>query len=78
MDGVALKFTDGALKAIARAAMKNRSGARGLRAILETAMLDIMYDVPGRRNVAEIVISEDTIDKGEPPLVVVRKEAESA
>jgi len=37
-----------------------------------------MYDVPGRRNVAEIVISEDTIDKGEAPLVVVRKEAESA
>jgi len=78
MDGVALTFTDGALRAIARAATKNRSGARGLRAILETAMLDIMYDVPGRRNVAEIVISEDTIDKGEVPLVVLRKEAESA
>jgi ATP-dependent Clp protease ATP-binding subunit ClpX len=78
MDGVTLKFTDGALRAIARAATKNRSGARGLRAILETAMLDIMYDVPGKRNVAEIVISEDTIDKGEAPLVVVRKEAESA
>ena len=53
MDGVTLKFTDGALKAIARAAMKNKAGARGLRAILETAMLDIMYDVPSRRNVRE-------------------------
>ena len=51
MDGVKLKFTDGALKAIARAAQKNRAGARGLRAILEQAMLDIMYDVPSRRNV---------------------------
>ncbi len=78
MDGVSLKFTDGALKAIARAALKNRAGARGLRAILETAMLDIMYDVPSKRNVREIVISEDVIDKNEPPLVVLQKEAESA
>ncbi|HET9553996.1 MAG TPA: ATP-dependent Clp protease ATP-binding subunit ClpX, partial [Anaeromyxobacteraceae bacterium] len=78
MDGVNLKFTDGALRAIARAAQKNKAGARGLRAILEQAMLDIMYDVPSRRNVAEIVISEEVIDKGEPPLVVMQKEAESA
>jgi ATP-dependent Clp protease ATP-binding subunit ClpX len=75
---VSLKFTDGALEAIARAAMKNRAGARGLRAILESAMLDIMYDVPSRRNVREIVISEDVIDKHEAPLVVMQKEAESA
>jgi ATP-dependent Clp protease ATP-binding subunit ClpX len=78
MDGVSLKFTDGALRAVARAAMKNKAGARGLRAILESAMLDIMYDVPSRRNVREIVISEDVIDKREPPLVVMQKEAESA
>jgi len=78
MDGVQLKFTDGALEAIARAALKNRAGARGLRAILENAMLDIMYDVPSKRNVREIVISEDVIDKNEAPLVVLQKEAESA
>ncbi len=78
MDGVNLEFTDGALKSIARAAMKNKAGARGLRAILERAMLDIMYDVPSRRNVQEIVISEDVIDRNEPPLVVMAKEAESA
>jgi ATP-dependent Clp protease ATP-binding subunit ClpX len=78
MDGVSLKFTDGSLKAIARAAVKNKAGARGLRSIVEGAMLDIMYDVPSRRNVQEIVISEDVIDKGEPPIVVLRKEAESA
>jgi ATP-dependent Clp protease ATP-binding subunit ClpX len=78
MDGVNLKFTEGALKAIARSAQKNRAGARGLRAILEQAMLDTMYDVPSRRNVAEIVISEEVIDKGEPPLVVMQKEQESA
>jgi len=78
MDGVALKFTDGSLKAIARAAVKNKAGARGLRAIVEGAMLDIMYDVPSRRNVQEIVISEEVIEKGEQPLVVLRKEQESA
>ena len=78
MDGVSLKFTDGALEAVARAAMKNKAGARGLRAILEGAMLDIMYDVPSRRNVREIVISEDVVEKNEPPLVVMEKEAESA
>jgi ATP-dependent Clp protease ATP-binding subunit ClpX len=78
MDGVNLKFTDGSLRAVARAALKNRAGARGLRAILENAMLDIMYDVPSKRNVREIVISEDVIDRQEPPLVVMQKEAESA
>jgi len=78
MDGVSLKFTDGALEAVAKAAMKNRAGARGLRAILESAMLDIMYDVPSRRNIREIVISEDVVEKNEPPLVVMEEEAESA
>jgi ATP-dependent Clp protease ATP-binding subunit ClpX len=78
MDGVNLKFTDGSLVSIARAAQKNKAGARGLRAILEQAMLDIMYDVPSRRNVSEIVISEEVIEGGEPPLVVLKKEAESA
>ncbi|HQR28892.1 MAG TPA: ATP-dependent Clp protease ATP-binding subunit ClpX [Anaeromyxobacteraceae bacterium] len=78
MDGVALKFTDGSLKAIARAAVKNKAGARGLRSIVEGAMLDIMYDVPSRRNVQEIVISEDVIEKKEQPIVVLRKEQESA
>jgi ATP-dependent Clp protease ATP-binding subunit ClpX len=78
MDGVSLKFTEGSLKAIARAAVKNKAGARGLRAIVEGAMLDIMYDVPSRRNVQEIVISEEVIEKGEQPLVVLRKEQESA
>ncbi len=78
MDGVSLRFTDPALVAIARAALKNKAGARGLRAILENAMLDIMYEVPSKRNVRVIVISEDVIDRQEPPLVVMQKEAGSA
>ena len=78
LDGVSLRFTDGALQSTARAALKNKAGARGLRAILEEAMLDIMYDLPSKRNVREVVISEDVIEKQEPPLVVMQKEAGSA
>jgi ATP-dependent Clp protease ATP-binding subunit ClpX len=77
LDGVSLRFTDGALTATARAALKNKAGARGLRAVLETAMLDIMYDVPSKRNVREVVISEDVIEKAEAPLVVMQKETGS-
>src|SRR5512136_581410 len=78
MDGIKLKFAKGALQAIARKGIERESGARGLRAIVESAMLDIMYDVPSRRNVQEIVLSEEVIEKGEPPIVALRSEAESA
>jgi ATP-dependent Clp protease ATP-binding subunit ClpX len=78
MDGVKLKFTKGALTAVARLALERQSGARGLRAILESAMLDIMYDVPSRAGVKEVVVSEDVIVKHEAPLIVYAKEAELA
>jgi ATP-dependent Clp protease ATP-binding subunit ClpX len=76
MDGVKLKFSKGALQAVARMSLERKAGARGLRAILESAMLDIMYDIPSRAGVKEIVVSEETILKKEPPLVVYAKEAE--
>jgi len=78
MDGVKLKFTKGALTAVARLALDRNSGARGLRAILESAMLDIMYDVPSRAGVKEVVVSEDVIVKHDAPLIVYAKEAELA
>jgi ATP-dependent Clp protease ATP-binding subunit ClpX len=78
MDGVHLKFTDSALKAVAKEAIRHKAGARGLRAILESAMLDVMYDVPSRKNAREVIISEDAILKREEPLVLYEKEAESA
>jgi ATP-dependent Clp protease ATP-binding subunit ClpX len=78
MDGVKLKFTRGALIAVARLALERNSGARGLRAILESAMLDIMYDVPSRTGIKEVVVSEDVIVKHEAPLIVYAKEAELA
>ena len=72
------KFTRGALVSVARQALERSSGARGLRAILENAMLDIMYDVPSRTGIKEVVVSEDVILKHEPPLIVYAKEAELA
>jgi ATP-dependent Clp protease ATP-binding subunit ClpX len=78
MDGVKLKFQDDALKAVASQALKRNAGARGLRAILESAMLDIMYDVPSRPGIKEVVITSDVIEKGEGPITVYEKEAELA
>jgi ATP-dependent Clp protease ATP-binding subunit ClpX len=78
MDGVKVKFTKGALQAVAREALVRQSGARGLRAILEHAMLDSMYDVPSRNGIKEVVVNEDVITKQELPLIVYQKEAELA
>ena len=78
MDGVTLKFTDGALEAVAREAIKRKAGARGLRAILEARHARHHVRRAQPRNVREIVISEEVIVKNEPPLVVMEKEAESA
>lgn len=79
MDGVKLKFQDEAIKAIAKEALRRKLGARGLRAILEDTMLDLMYEVPSQREIKEIVVYEDTITKGEQPIVVYEHtKAESA
>ena len=78
MDGVKLKFTKGSLSAVAREALARNSGARGLRAILENSMLDIMYDVPSRTGIKEVIINEDVITRSDPPLIVYQKEAELA
>jgi ATP-dependent Clp protease ATP-binding subunit ClpX len=78
MDGVKLKFTHEALEAVAKEALNRAAGARGLRAILEHAMLDIMYEVPSRDGIKEVVIGQDVITKGEKPIIVYEKEAELA
>jgi ATP-dependent Clp protease ATP-binding subunit ClpX len=76
MDGVRCKFTKGALKAVAKKALIRESGARGLRAILEESMLDIMYDVPSKSGIKEIVVNEDVIRRGDQPLIVYENEKE--
>lgn len=77
MENVQLKFTDGALSAIARQCIERKAGARGLRAILESMMLDVMFDVPSDPDIKEVIISEDTVANGDKPLVVYQH-AESA
>jgi len=78
MEGVHLKFTDGALQAIAREALRRKSGARGLRAILEDTMLDVMYDIPSQPNIKEVLIAEEVITNHEQPIVLYQKAAETA
>ncbi len=75
---VKLTFTPGALEAISKEAIRRKAGARGLRAILESIMLDVMYDVPSRENVREVVISEETIGQRKSPLIVYEQRAETA
>ena len=77
MDGVKLKFGKGALSKVANMASTQKSGARGLRAILESALLDIMYDTPGA-SVSEVIINEDVIEKHAAPLITYAKESSKA
>lgn len=78
MESVSITFTDGALKAVAREAIKRKSGARGLRSIMEHTMLDLMYEIPSKKNVREVVISEEVINNGENPIVVYENEVDVA
>lgn len=75
-EGVELKFTDKALRAVAQMALKRKTGARGLRGVLETAMLDIMYDIPSKPNVKEVIIDENVINDGGTPMLVYKTEEE--
>ncbi len=77
-DKVKLKFTDTALSAIAKEAIKRKTGARGLRAILEETMLDIMFDAPSQSDLKECMITEEVITRMEKPILVYEDKAESA
>jgi len=70
IEGVNLRLTDSALSAIADEALKRKSGARGLRAILESCMLDIMYEIPSKEDVKECVIGEEVVLKKEEPILL--------
>lgn len=74
MEGVKLDFTEDSLHAIAVLAIKRGTGARGLRAVLEEAMLDVMYDIPSRSDVIGCTISRECIANGAPPLLTFRGE----
>jgi ATP-dependent Clp protease ATP-binding subunit ClpX len=78
LDNVRLKFTDGALSAIAKKAVQRKTGARGLRSILEEIMLDVMYEIPSQKSIKDCLITEDTVQKGEKPILIYEKQAETA
>ncbi len=79
MEDVQLTFTDEALLAIAKRAIERKTGARGLRSILEDILLDTMFEIPGLRGVEEVVVNEDAINRdGEPLLIYADKKSEPA
>jgi len=75
MEGVDLTFTTEALEAIAQKALERRTGARGLRSIIETSMLDVMYDIPSNTSVKEVIITPEVINDNQLPIKVYHKEA---
>lgn len=78
LENVKLTFTEGALRGIAKDAMKKKTGARGLRSIMEKVMLDVMYEIPALSNVKECVVSEEVIVNHERPILIYEEEAEIA
>jgi ATP-dependent Clp protease ATP-binding subunit ClpX len=77
-DGVTLEFEQDALVAIAQQAIKRNTGARGLRAIIEQTMLDVMYDLPSDPTIRKCVVTRDTIEKGEKPVLIHGEKRETA
>ena len=78
MEGVELEIRPSALKAIARKALGRKTGARGLRSILEQSLIDTMFDLPNTANVEKVVVDESTIEENKAPLLVYRELAKKA
>ena len=73
LENVGLTFDAESLKAVARKAIKRSTGARGLRAILETVMTDLMYDLPSRDDVREVIVTPECITEGSSPMIVTER-----
>ncbi|PQA84347.1 ATP-dependent Clp protease ATP-binding subunit ClpX [Limnohabitans sp. TS-CS-82] len=78
MEGAELEFRPGALRAIAKKALIRKTGARGLRSILEQSLIDTMFELPNSSNVEKVVVEEATIEENKPPLLVYREAAKKA
>ena len=74
MEGSELEFRDEALRAVSRRAMLRKTGARGLRTILENVLLDTMYELPGMKNVSKVVVDDSVIEGHQKPYVVYKSE----
>ena len=77
-ENVKLKFTEAAVQAIAKKATKRKTGARGLRAVLEETMLEIMFDLPSQPDIEEVVINEEVVLKGEKPMLVYENKKQAS
>ena len=77
MEGVKLRFTEDALRSVAEAASRRKSGARGLRAILEEVMLDVMYEIPSLTGVKECVVTREVVEHRARPELVLESKAAS-
>jgi ATP-dependent Clp protease ATP-binding subunit ClpX len=74
LDGIGLTFEPAAIRAIAKRALARGTGARGLRSIIESTMRDVMFEIPSRRDVREVIVTAESIDRGVPPLLVLHPE----
>ena len=70
MEGCELEFRDDALRAVAKKSMDRKTGARGLRSIMENILLDTMYDLPSSEDIVKVVIDESVINNGTEPLLI--------
>src|SRR5262249_4786492 len=77
-DSIELVFTDDSLSEIAEKALQRETGARGLRSIIENALLDVMFELPSRKDVSKCVITKETITKGLKPTLLTSGSAEAA
>ena len=77
-EDIKLKFTENAIKAIAERAIERKTGARGLRAVMEEIMLDIMFELPSQKEVEEVVINEEVVAKGEKPIMVYAEKKQAS
>ncbi|ROR01461.1 ATP-dependent Clp protease ATP-binding subunit ClpX [Desulfosoma caldarium] len=75
MENVKLRFTEGALRAIAKEALRRKSGARGLRSIMENIMLDVMYDLPSQTDVEECVVNEEVVTNNDRPILLYHSQS---
>ncbi|AUW93147.1 MAG: ATP-dependent Clp protease ATP-binding subunit ClpX [Sulfobacillus thermosulfidooxidans] len=78
LDNVELEFKEEAVRAVAREAMRRNTGARALRAIIEDIMLNVMYDIPSRTDIAKCIITQDVVEKRDEPLLVTQDRAKRA
>ena len=77
-ENIKLKFTENAIRAIAEKAFDRKTGARGLRAVMEETMLDMMYELPSQEDIEEVVINKEVVANGEKPMIVYDKKKQAS